>query len=141
MAEKNSNELKVLKGKLSQQKRKDTRGNKRIKQRLESKKSNRFFICEKEVTKQNSMKEAFMEKEKKQMVSEIGRTCYTVNLIFKESGRETYKDKVFRLLKQEIENEQEKKFEEIQIMTFTNLPKYISHIVQKVSTYTYMPQD
>jgi len=47
------------------------------------------------------------------MVSEIGKTCYTVNLIFKESGRETYKDKVFRLLKQEIENEQEKKFEEI----------------------------
>lgn len=30
MAEKNSNELKVLKRKLSEQKRKDTRGNKRI---------------------------------------------------------------------------------------------------------------
>lgn len=54
-----------------------------------------------------------MEKENKQMVLEIGRTCYTVNLIFKESGRETYKDKVFRLLEQEMENEQEKNFEEI----------------------------
>ena len=50
---------------------------------------------------------------KKQMVLEIGRTCYTVNLILKESGKETYKDKVFRLLDQDIDNEQEKNFEEI----------------------------
>ncbi|PVY95583.1 transposon-encoded protein TnpW [Ezakiella coagulans] len=47
------------------------------------------------------------------MVLEIGRTCYTVNLILKESGKETYKDKVFRLMEQDIENEQEKNFEEI----------------------------
>ena len=60
---------------------------------------------------------------KKQMVLEIGRTCYTVNLILKESGKKTYKDKVFRLLEQDIENKQEKNFEEIWIMTWTNLPK------------------
>ncbi len=63
--------------------------------------------------KQNTQERSIYGERKKQMVLEIGRTCYTVNLILKESGKETYKNKVFRLLEQDIENEQEKNFEEI----------------------------
>ena len=69
------------------------------------------------------------------MVLEIGRTCYTVNLIVKESGKENYKDKVFRLLEQDIENKQEKNFEEIWIMTLTNLPKCEHIAVPNVNIY------
>ena len=69
------------------------------------------------------------------MVLEIGRTCYTVYLILKESGKETYKDKVFRLLEQDIENKQEKNFEEIWIMTWTNLPKCEHIAVPNVNIY------
>ena len=69
------------------------------------------------------------------MVLEIGRTCYTVNLILKESGKKTYKDKVFRLLEQDIENKQEKNFEEIWIMTLTNLPKCEHRAVPNVNIY------
>lgn len=69
------------------------------------------------------------------MVLEIGRTCYTVNLILKESGKENYKDKGFRLLEQDIENKQEKNFEEICIMTLTNLPKCEHIAVQNENIY------
>ena len=69
------------------------------------------------------------------MVLEIGRTCYTVNLILKESGKKTYKDNVFRLLEQDIENKQEKNFEEIWIMTWTNLPKCEHIAVPNVNIY------
>lgn len=44
-------------------------------------------------------------KEPKQIVLTIDRTCYTVNLIFNEKSKETYKDKVLKLLQRDIENE------------------------------------
>ncbi|POY44804.1 hypothetical protein C3007_03270 [Avibacterium gallinarum] len=49
---------------------------------------------EKRVTKEPSHK---------QLIMDIGKTKYTVNLHFKQGTGETYKDKILKLIKREIE--------------------------------------
>lgn len=49
---------------------------------------------EKRVTKEPSHK---------QLIMDIGKTKYTVNLYFKQGTGETYKDKILKLIKREIE--------------------------------------
>ncbi|ORC18839.1 transposase [Rothia nasimurium] len=39
----------------------------------------------------------------KQLIMDIGKTKYTVNLHFKQGTGETYKDKILRLIKRETE--------------------------------------
>ncbi|MFR1138736.1 MAG: transposon-encoded TnpW family protein [Anaerococcus vaginalis] len=39
----------------------------------------------------------------KQLIMNIGKTTYTVNLHFKQGTGETYKDKILRLIKRETE--------------------------------------
>ena len=39
----------------------------------------------------------------KQLIMNIGNTKYTVNLHFKQGTGETYKDKILKLIKREIE--------------------------------------
>ena len=39
----------------------------------------------------------------KRLIMDIGKTKYTVNLHFKQGTGETYKDKILKLLKREIE--------------------------------------
>ena len=39
----------------------------------------------------------------KQLIMDIGKTKYTVNLHFKQGIVETYKDKIFKLIKRETE--------------------------------------
>ena len=39
----------------------------------------------------------------KQLIMNIGKTKYTVNLHFKQGTGETYKDKILKLIKREIE--------------------------------------
>jgi len=39
----------------------------------------------------------------KQLIMDIGKTKYTVNLHFKQGTGETYKDKIFKLIKRETE--------------------------------------
>lgn len=56
-------------------------------------------------------KGGFMEEEKrgtkappnKQLIMDIGKTKYTVNLHFKQGTGETYKDKILKLIKREAE--------------------------------------
>lgn len=56
-------------------------------------------------------KRGFMEEEKreikvppnKQLIMDIGKTKYTVNLHFKQGTGETYKDKILKLIKRETE--------------------------------------
>ena len=56
-------------------------------------------------------KGGFMEEEKrkiqvpphKQLIMDIGKTKYTVNLHFKQGTGETYKDKILKLIKRETE--------------------------------------
>lgn len=59
----------------------------------------------------NTQKGGHMEEEKrkiqatphKQLIMDIGKTKYTVNLHFKQGTGETYKDKIFKLIKRETE--------------------------------------
>ena len=51
-------------------------------------------------------------KDAKQILLDIDRTCSAENLKSKDNSKETYKDKAFRSLKQDIESKQEKNFEE-----------------------------
>lgn len=51
-------------------------------------------------------------KDAKQILLDIDRTCSAENLKSKDNSKETYKDKAFRPLKQDIESKQEKNFEE-----------------------------
>lgn len=39
----------------------------------------------------------------KQLIMDIGKTKYTVNLHFKQGTGETYKDKILKLIKREAE--------------------------------------
>ena len=39
----------------------------------------------------------------KQLIMDIGKTKYTVNLYFKQGTGETYKDKILKLIKRETE--------------------------------------
>ena len=39
----------------------------------------------------------------KQLIMDIGKTKYTVNLHFKQGTGETYKDKILKLIKRETE--------------------------------------
>lgn len=63
-----------------------------------------FFYCQK-------WKGELMEEEKrkiqapphKQLIMDIGKTKYTVNLHFKQGTGETYKDKILKLIKREAE--------------------------------------
>ena len=64
----------------------------------------KIFLCQK-------CKGELMEEEKrkiqvppnKQLIMDIGKTKYTVNLHFKQGTGETYKDKILKLIKRETE--------------------------------------
>lgn len=43
------------------------------------------------------------EPQHKQLIMDIGKTKYTVNLHFKQGTGETYKDKILKLIKRETE--------------------------------------
>ena len=43
------------------------------------------------------------EPQHKQLIMDIGKTKYTVNLYFKQGTGETYKDKILKLIKRETE--------------------------------------
>ena len=60
----------------------------------------------------------------KQLIMDIGKTKYTVNLHFKQGTGETYKDKILKLIKRETEKQRRYKFvKEILFISLTNLPK------------------
>ena len=48
-------------------------------------------------------KRVIKESQHKQLVMDIGKTKYTVNLHFKQGTGETYKDKILKLIKRETE--------------------------------------
>ena len=48
-------------------------------------------------------KREIKEPPNKQLIMDIGKTKYTVNLHFKQGTRETYKDKILKLIKRETE--------------------------------------
>ena len=48
-------------------------------------------------------KRVIKESHHKQLVMDIGRTKYTVNLPFKQGTGETYKDKILKLIKGETD--------------------------------------
>ena len=48
-------------------------------------------------------KTVIKESQHKQLVMDIGRTKYTVNLPFKQGTGETYKDKKLKLIKRETD--------------------------------------
>ena len=48
-------------------------------------------------------KRVIKESQHKQLVMDIGRTKYTVNLPFKQGTGETYKDKKLKLIKRETD--------------------------------------
>lgn len=57
----------------------------------------------------------------KQLIIDIGKTNYTVNIHFKQGTGETYKDKILNLIKRETRRY--KFIKEILFMSLTNLPK------------------
>ena len=48
-------------------------------------------------------KRVIKEREHKQLIMDIGKTKYIVNLHFKQGTGETYKDKILKLIKRETE--------------------------------------
>ncbi|MBF1322837.1 MAG: transposon-encoded TnpW family protein [Mogibacterium diversum] len=48
-------------------------------------------------------KRVIKESHHKQLVMDIGKTKYTVNLQFKQGAGETYEDKILKLIKRETE--------------------------------------
>ena len=48
-------------------------------------------------------KRVIKEPQHKQLIMDIGKTKYTVNLHFKQGTGETYKDKILKLIKRETE--------------------------------------
>ena len=48
-------------------------------------------------------KRKIKEREHKQLIMDIGKTKYTVNLYFEQGTGETYKDKILKLIKRETE--------------------------------------
>ena len=56
----------------------------------------------------------------KQLIMDIGKTKYTVNLHFKQDTGETYKDKILKLIR---EKQRRYKFiKKVLFMSLTNLP-------------------
>lgn len=51
----------------------------------------------------NEIKKEIREEAHKQIIMDIGKTKYTVNLHFKQGTGETYKDKILKLIKRETE--------------------------------------
>lgn len=58
----------------------------------------------------------------KQLIMDIGKTKYTVNLHFKQGTGETYKDKILKLIKRD-KQKRYKFVKEILSMSLTNLLK------------------
>ena len=48
-------------------------------------------------------KKRYKKLQHKQLIMDIGKTKYTVNLHFKQGTGETYKDKILKLIKRETE--------------------------------------
>ena len=66
----------------------------------------------------------------KQLIMDIGKTKYTVNLHFKQGTGETYKDKILKLIKRETEKI--KIYQKNLFMSLTNLPKRLSFDINLV---------
>ena len=48
-------------------------------------------------------KRVIKEPQQKQLIMDIGKSKYTINLHFKQGTGETYKDKILKLIKRETE--------------------------------------
>ena len=68
-------------------------------------------------------KRVIKESQHKQLVIDIRKTKYTVNLHFKQGTGETYKDKILKLIKGETDKIRYKFIKKILFMSLTNLPK------------------
>ena len=65
-------------------------------------------------------KRVIKEPQHKQLIMDIGKTKYTVNLHFKQDTGETYKDKILKLIR---EKQRRYKFiKKVLFMSLTNLP-------------------
>ena len=75
-------------------------------------------------------KRVIKEPQHKQLIMDIGKTKYTVNLHFKQGTGETYKDKILKLIKRETEKI--KIYQKNLFMSLTNLPKRLSFDINLV---------
>lgn len=62
-----------------------------------------FFLCIKTERRTYGRKKRDKKSQDKHLVMDIGKTKYTVNLDLKQGARETYKDKILKLIKRETE--------------------------------------
>ena len=75
-------------------------------------------------------KRVIKEPQHKQLIMDIGKSKYTINLHFKQGTGETYKDKILKLIKRETEKIQI--YQKNLFMSLTNLPKRLSFDINLV---------
>ena len=75
-------------------------------------------------------KRVIKEPQHKQLIMDIGKSKYTINLHFKQGTGETYKDKILKLIKRETEKI--KIYQKNLFMSLTNLPKRLSFDINLV---------